>query len=554
MGSQVKLQVFDSLQKVFVDRLPEAAPFTGGTMLKNELFSCVIAFRHAKKIRGKYIFKCRIEGPLEDFAELRHIGHVPSLMPAYTGAADDYITTKPGLFPDVLEPVNEENEVFLTSSGWNSLWLLIRPEGRVPAGKYPVTFTMYCPEHDIFESIAFTVEILDAALPDLDLIYTEWFHADCIAQAHRVPVFSEAHWDIMERYLKLAVRYGVNMLYTPVFTPPLDTGSECERLTVQLVDVIQTDEGYAFGYERFDRWVDMAHRCGIRLLEISHLFTQWGASCAPKIIARTPAGDKRIFGWETSGDSREYTGFVRLFLRDFTKHIRALGLEKDVYFHVSDEPWLESVEYYKKAYRLMREELSGFPIIDAISNYEFYEQGLIEKPVPPIDSLEIFLKNGVKNLWTYYCSAQSAGVSNRFMAMPSYRNRIIGIQLYKYDIQGFMHWGYNFYNSGLSKKAIDPYYITDGDLSFPSGDAFLVYPYEDGAIESLRQVVFYEALQDFRALKLLERYRGRPYVMKLLEDSWEQDITFWNYPRNSAYLLDLRRKINEEIRLAVSQN
>ena len=34
-----------------------------------------------------------------------------------------------------------------------------------------------------------------------------------------------------------AVAHGVNLLYTPLFTPPLDTQVGGERTTVQLVDV-----------------------------------------------------------------------------------------------------------------------------------------------------------------------------------------------------------------------------------------------------------------------------------------------------------------------------
>ena len=84
-------------------------------------------------------------------------------------------------------------------------------------------------------------------------------------------------------------------------------------------------------------------------------------------------------------------------------------------------------------------------------------------------------------------------------------------------------------------------------MAFPSGDPFLVYPNEDGAIESIRQVVLNEGLQDLRALQLLERRRGREYVRKLLKESWEGELTFRNYPRSAAYLTGLRERINQEI-------
>ena len=69
-------------------------------------------------------------------------------------------------------------------------------------------------------------------------------------------------------------------------------------------------------------------------------------------------------------------------------------------------------------------------------------------------------------MWTYYCTGQYYEVSNRFMSMPSARNRIYGVQLYKYDIVGILHWGYNFYNSQFSIEHINPYEVTDAATRF----------------------------------------------------------------------------------------
>ena len=108
-----------------------------------------------------------------------------------------------------------------------------------------------------------------------------------------------------------------------------------------------------------------------------------------------------------------------------------------------------------------------------------------------------------------------------------------------------MHWGFNFYNSQFSKKAVNPYEITDCGCSFPSGDAFLVYPGEDGKPEeSIRLMAMNEALQDYRALKLLEAKIGKTAVIELLEEGLAEPVTFFEYPKSQEYLIMLRRKIN----------
>lgn len=183
-----------------------------------------------------------------------------------------------------------------------------------------------------------------------------------------------------------------------------------------------------------------------------------------------------------------------------------------------------------------------------MSEYEFYEKGITDLPIPASNHIGKFIENNVPNLWTYYCCSQAVGVSNRFMAMPSYRNRVIGTHFYKFDIKGFLHWGYNFYNSALSKKKINPFMVTDAINTYQSVDCYSVYPSENGPIESLRIVVFTEALQDFRALKLLESYIGREKTIRLMEDLAGMEIKFDDYPHSSRFILKLRELVNANIK------
>jgi hypothetical protein len=170
----------------------------------------------------------------------------------------------------------------------------------------------------------------------------------------------------------------------------------------------------------------------------------------------------------------------------------------------------------------------------------------VSDPVPANDHIDKFL--GKKDdLWTYYCSAQCGHcVSNRFFCNESLRTRVIGYQLYKYNITGFLHWGYNFYYTRYSKRKIDPYVITDGDAFAPAGDAFSVYPAPDNKpYRSLRLVAFKEALDDLSALTLAEERCGREAVLSVVDS--EGEMTFASYPRESGFILDMRETINRMI-------
>lgn len=117
----------------------------------------------------------------------------------------------------------------------------------------------------------------------------------------------------MEAQIALAGKeLGINMLLTPIFTPPLDTAVGGERTTVQLIDIVQDADGsYKFDWSRLKRWCDLCLRNGIKYLEIPHLFTQWGAKAAPKIVVTVDGKNVKKFGWHTPALDSSYQSFFK---------------------------------------------------------------------------------------------------------------------------------------------------------------------------------------------------------------------------------------------------
>lgn len=540
----IEINTLNSLEKVFLDSNNEWGNYTSGSMLKSEKFSFQIAMRLKEEYTGNINIK--INSKINDCITLKEVISVPSELPTYENCDDNYLRTKPGLFPDLL--INT-NSILLDQGKWRALWVLVDANENTLPGEHLIQIYLNEETLGIDETVTFKLQIIDSVLQKQKLIHTEWLHCDCIAQYHEVDVFSDRFWELTEKYIQKASDFGVNMILTPIFTPPLDTKVGGERLTVQLIDVNLINGEYSFNFDNLNKWVEMCQRIGIEYFEFSHLFTQWGAGFAPKIIANEDGNIVKLFGWHTPAKSQQYKDFLRTFLPELKVFIHDKGIKDRCYFHVSDEPELKNIEEYKCAYDIIRECLKDEIIIDALSDYAFYKEGIIKKPIPASSQIDVFIENKVENLWTYYCCGQFQEVSNRFMAMPSARNRILGIQLYKYQIEGFLHWGFNFYNSQFSLESIDPYLVTDAKLAFPSGDAFLVYPTNDGVTESIRLIVFNEALQDLRALQMLESLTNRQFVLELLENSWDKEITFKQYPKEAEFVLGFREKINELIKI-----
>ena len=500
-----------------------------------------------------------LEGELAKYANMRDVCNVVVDRPTvqHSGAADDnYISKGPGIFPDILRPLHhtaEKKESISISGGTlMGVWVEINIPKRIKAGKYPITVNVTSPEEKTTVSKTLTVEIINASLPDDDIYFTQWFHCDCLASYYNVKMWSKRHWEIIENFMRVAVKNGINMILTPLVTPPLDTAIGGERPTTQLVGVNVNNGKYSFDFTLLDKWVKLCDKVGIKYFEMNHLFTQWGSAHAPKVMATVDGEYKKIFGWETDSTGDEYLSFLREMLGAVIAHMKENGNDKRLFFHISDEPSERHLETYKKAKAGIADVLKGYPIMDALSHIEYYLDGTCEMPIPSNNRIKPFLDENIPDLWTYYCCSQAVNVSNRFISMPACRNRSIGYQMYKYDIKGFLHWGYNFYYNDNSLDLINPYVQLDGNCWVPPGDAFSVYPNMDGgALESSRIIVFFEALQDMKAMKLCEKLYDKETVVKIIDEVIGCDVTFDTCATNADQILEIRERVNALIKKKV---
>lgn len=551
-GVTMRAKIISSLEKCFPkESATQKEAIAYASILKNERYSFQVCYDCEEIVDAKQIVCFSVESPLAEAVRIYKVKYIPSMMPVYRQNHDaHYLRTEPGLYPDLLEPMLDGDRL-PASNVLNALWVEVDPGEAFPAGVYPIR-CVFTNESGVkvWEQSAH-IEILDSVLPPQKLIFTQWFYTDCLLQYYGTDAFDERHWQIIENFMGNAARYGMNMILTPILTPALDTYAGGQRPTTQLVDIRMENGQYTFDFSRLGRWVDLCDQVGIRYLEINHFFTQWGAAACPKVIATVDGVEKQIFGWDTPSDSEEYRVFLYALIPQMLRYLREEknGSDKRCYFHISDEPQIQDMERYCRLCSMIKPLLEGYPIIDALSDYDFYANGATTCPVPGVDHMDVFLEREVPNLWTYYCCVQNVDVPNRFFAMPSSRNRIVGVLFYKFRIAGFLHWGYNFYNNQFSYAPINPFLCSDGDCFSPSGDTYSVYPGPGGQPwPSLRQAVFYDALQDLRALTLCEQLYGREFTMSLVEEGIEP-LTFTNYPRNNAYLPQLREKINAAIKV-----
>lgn len=528
-----EIYTVSSLEKVLLHKKPKAEK--SGTMAKNEVFAFQVAYKYNRFAND---IKVEIKSPIKDFITYRQVEYVACTTPNLWEGDGFYFSDKSFACPEILRPL-KNGEAKARACEYSTLWFTVK--GDLPVGKHRIEIILYAPWCEPLKA-TYTLEVLDIELKEQELIYTNWFHYDGIANYYKLPMFSKKYNEIMEDYIKVATNHGMNMLLVPMFTPPLDTRVGGERKTAQLIDVYLNDGAYSFNFDRLIKFMKRAGELGIKYYEMSHLFTQWGAKCAPKVIATVNGKKKRIFGWENSSTSKEYKEFLEALLPQLKNRLLAEGVWEKCRFHLSDEPNENCIDTYREVHALFKSLMPDAPVTDALSHYDFYKLGLVDVAVCSTRAIDTFLENKVENLFAYYCCAESGNMlSNRFMSYTSLRNRVIGIQLYLNKISGFLQWGYNFYNTVLSDEAIDPYQINDGAGAFQSGDAFIVYPGENGALDSIRHEVFYDGLQDMRLFYTLEEKIGRKKAEALLRE-YGFEKGFRIYPHDEKSLLEVRKK------------
>lgn len=566
---KLETKLVSSLEKIFSNGVKSEC-LSCATLLRNEPFSFQVAFKNENSVDTVTPIYVKVESDLETRLISEYlVGYVPVMRADFTDSDEFFERKTPGLYPDMLlkrktnaEIIDdgqwwaprwtEQNEEYLLNAvrdSYQALWFTINENGEeIKAGNHYIKVLFFdSSNQECLAEEKIELEVIDARLPDQTLIYTSWFHCDCLADMYGIDVFSDRFFEIMRSFVTEAAKTGMNMILLPAFTPPLDTGIGNERKTVQLVNVELRDGKYIFDFSLMKKYINLCKECGIENFEHSHFFTQWGAKHAPKIMATVDGEYKRIFGWDTDATSDEYASFLKMYLKEFKMLLKELNLEKNILFHISDEPNEECVSFYENAQKIVGEEIKDYMCGDALSHFEYYEKGYTKKPIVIVDSEEMDkFVNSCDDYWVYYTGNQlKCGCSNRIIQTPSARNRVLGLQMYVGDAKGFLHWGYNYYYDIISQGMFNPLLNPCGYNQL-AGTSYLVYPDTRGkAIPSLRLKVFYEGLNDYRALQLLESLIGRVETLKFIKDAIGE--VSYKFCPSGKQLFQFREKLNKEI-------
>lgn len=546
-----KIFTVSSLEKIFPYDTPKQLESSGSAFI-NERYNFQLVVNLPK---GAFDIRIKIDSDISNYITIRTVELIPSRFAKYPNPPHNegyYLNHGNNeLYPDLLRPIYENGGEFLRPNENVAYWFTVDgASNKLPVGKHDIKISVY-DYKDVYHEIKepeligvtnYELEILNEELPELDVVNTCWLHYDCICDKHSVEPFTSDFYNILAKYVSNIVTHGQNMLYVPMFTPSLDTAVGTYRKTIQLVDVTVENGKYLFDFKKAKKFIKFIFNKGIKWLEFNHVATQWGAHYCPKIMATVDGEYKRIFGWDTASTSNEYGEFLDEYYKNLKVFLVKNNWENLVYFHISDEPSGDVKENFIFIKNIIKKYFPNAKCMDALSDKSLYDDGIITHPVVGLHHYEEF-----KSPYIYYCGGICENnITNRHFAMPSDRTRILGLQAFRNESKMFLQWAVNFYYSVLSYHEIDPYFVSDADYFFVSGDSYIVYPTTDGVLDSLRHETLCEAWQDYRALSLLASKIGKPAVLKLLDSEGVKE-GFTTYPCDPIWFKKFREKVNQMI-------
>lgn len=166
MNYEVKL--LSNLEKVFFEKPSDMAEHTTGSMLKNEIYSFQLAVFCQNADHQQESCKIRVESELQSYITIKEVGYVPVLVPSIQiDDDDDYISKKPGLFPDPLHSI-KDGEIQLANRQTRTFWVAVEPKGE-KTGTYPIILQILNNENHILAETCFALEIIEAELPETEV-------------------------------------------------------------------------------------------------------------------------------------------------------------------------------------------------------------------------------------------------------------------------------------------------------------------------------------------------------------------------------------------------
>ncbi len=203
------------------------------------------------------------------------------------------------------------------------IWCSVTVPADAPAGPNDYRLTVSDDNGREVGSLSLTVNV-DASrtLPPAE----QWkFHTDFWQQPYALSRhdglerWSPEHFEALRPYMRQLARSGQKVVTAILFYEPWGDQSH-DKFDPMVATTRRADGSWAFGYDIFDRYVEMMDSCGINGLINCFSMIPWDMSFR---YLDEASGEYRTLQTQTS--SAEYADLWSAFIKDFAAHLRARG-------------------------------------------------------------------------------------------------------------------------------------------------------------------------------------------------------------------------------------
>lgn len=405
------------------------------------------------------------------------------------------------LVADPIDPLTAQlsMQARTTQGYWVRVWI---PQ-EASAGLYTSELTVKNGSR-VLGSLKLEVEVQRRTLP----APSQWaFHLDlwqnpfAVARYHRVPLWSRAHFDLLEKELQSYADAGGKVITTSIMHHPWG-GQTYDPFESMITWMKRVDGTWYFDYTIFDKWVELMMKLGVTQEIGCYSMIPWKLSFQYFDQATHSLKEMKM-----KPEDPAYADFWLTMLKDFARHLKAKGWFDITYIAMDERPKKDM----DRAFAIIHEADPDFKVSLAGALHEELSDQLDDYSIALADKFSEETKRArraANKKTTFYTCCTESHPNTYTFSHPA-EAAWIGWYAAKEHLDGYLRWA-------LNSWTIEPL-LDSRFLAWGAGDTYLVYPGARSSIRFENLVAGIQAYEKIRILKADWQKEGNKSALKQLD-------------------------------------